>query len=41
MSNDLQSYATEAAKLGLIVAFKELSFHRIEAGVELSNKASQ
>ena len=36
-----QGYATEAAKLGLIIGFKELNFHRIEAGVELSNKASQ
>jgi RimJ/RimL family protein N-acetyltransferase len=36
-----QGYATEAAQLGLKIAFKDLNFHRIEAATELRNKPSQ
>jgi [ribosomal protein S5]-alanine N-acetyltransferase len=36
-----KSYATEAAKLGLKLAFKTLDFHRIEAAMELDNEASK
>lgn len=35
-----KGYATEAAKLALKVAFRNLKFHRIEAGVEPRNTAS-
>ncbi len=36
-----QGYATEAASLGLAIAFEKLNFHRIEAATEPANKASQ
>lgn len=36
-----KGYATEANKLALKVAFKQLGYHRIEAAMELDNKASQ
>lgn len=36
-----KGYATEASKLALTMAFKHLGFHRIEAAMELDNKASQ
>ncbi|OUR99590.1 hypothetical protein A9Q84_00795 [Halobacteriovorax marinus] len=35
-----KGYATEASKAALKIAFKELGFHRIEAGAELKNIAS-
>lgn len=35
-----RGYATEAAQLGLKVAFKYLNFHRVEAAAEIENKAS-
>lgn len=34
-------YASEAARLGLRIAFNLLGFHRIEAAMELDNTASQ
>ncbi len=36
-----KGYATEAGRLGLVAAFKFLGFHRVEAAMELDNKASQ
>lgn len=36
-----KGFATEAAKLGLAIAFRKLNLHRIEAATEPSNKASQ
>lgn len=36
-----QGYATEAAQLGLKIAFNVLNFHRIEAATEIRNKPSQ
>jgi ribosomal-protein-alanine N-acetyltransferase len=36
-----KGYASEASKLALAVAFKQLGFHRIEAAMELDNKVSQ
>jgi len=36
-----KGYATEVAKLGLRIAFKQLNFHHVEAAIELANKASQ
>jgi ribosomal-protein-alanine N-acetyltransferase len=36
-----KGYASEASKLALTMAFKHLGFHRIEAAMELDNKASE
>jgi len=36
-----KGYATEAGKLALKLAFRNLRFHRIEAGTEKANKASR
>lgn len=36
-----QGYATEAAQLGLRIAFRQLNFHRLEAATEIRNRASQ
>lgn len=36
-----RGYATEAALLGLRVAFEKLNFHRVEAATEPANKASR
>jgi len=36
-----QGLASEAARLGLKAAFKFLGFHRIEASMEIKNKASE
>ncbi len=36
-----KGYASEAGRLGLRIAFDLLKLHRVEAGTELNNKASQ
>ena len=36
-----KGYATEGCKLALKAAFEHLNFHRIEASMEISNKASR
>ena len=36
-----QGYATEAVRLGLRLAFRELGYHRLEAAMELDNKPSR
>lgn len=35
-----EGYASEACRLGLQIAFKDLKLHRVEAGIEPHNKAS-
>jgi RimJ/RimL family protein N-acetyltransferase len=35
-----KGYATDAAAIALKIAFRDLNFHRIEAGAEPANKAS-
>lgn len=36
-----KGYASEAGRLALQIVFNQLNFHRVEAGTELENKASQ
>lgn len=36
-----KGYATEASRLALTIAFKQLNFHRIEAAMEMDNHASK